>query len=336
MNRNPNPKIIGAFVSVSLVLLVTMVLFFGSAGFLGRNVHFILFFDQSVNGLQVGSPVKFRGVPVGSVERIQIRAEGQDPDSRAIPVVIKIDRSRLEDDLGASTSSFQPETIRESVARGLVAQLAIESLITGQLFVEFSFEPEKTQAFRSHLIAANGMVEIPTLGSPLDQITNDLVQLISQVSAVDLGRLSENVNVALENLAVVLQGVDSQGISESVTRAANQVTEFVSSDEFEQSLAAMRGAFIEVQSAAKAFNLDTGSLGATVETWTQRFEQSLDKLDGLTAQTTEMIEPDSSLRYELENTLRELSRAAQSARQFTDYLERNPNALLTGRPDQSE
>ena len=336
MNRNPNPKIIGAFVSLSVVLLVAMVLFFGSAGFLGRNVRFILFFDQSVNGLEVGSPVKFRGVPVGSVERIQIRVEGQDPDSRAIPVVIKINRSRLEEDLGASTSSFQPETIQDSVARGLVAQLAIESLITGQLFVEFSFEPEKTQSFRSHLTEANGMLEIPTLGSPLDQITQDMVELISKVSAVDLGRLSENVNVALENLALVLQGVDSQGISESVMYAANQVTALVDSDEFEQSLAAMRGAFIEIESAAKGFNLDSGTLGATLHSWTTRFEQSLDKLDGLTSQTTEMVEPDSSLRYELESALRELSRAAQSARQFTDYLERNPNALLTGRADQSE
>jgi paraquat-inducible protein B len=59
-------------------------------------------------------------------------------------------------------------------------------------------------------------------------------------------------------------------------------------------------------------------------------------LDGLTVQTTQMLEPDSSLRYELENTLRELGRAAQSVRQFSDYLERNPNALLTGRAAQSE
>jgi paraquat-inducible protein B len=336
VNRNPNPKIIGTFVSVSLLLLVAMVLFFGSAGFMGRNVRFILFFDQSVNGLQVGSPVKFRGVPVGSVERIQIRVEGQSPESRAIPVVIKIDRSRLEQDLGVASSLFQPETIRESIERGLVAQLAIESLITGQLFVEFSFEPGKVTAFRSHLVEPNGMVEVPTLGSPLDQITEDMVQLISKASAVDLDRLSDNVNVALENLAVVLQGVDSQGISASVTHAANQVTALVGSDEFEQSLTAMHGAFVEVQSAAQAFNLDTGALGATVNAWTTRFEQSLEKLDGLTSQTTEMVEPDSSLRYELESALRELSRAARSARQFTDYLERNPNALLTGRPDRSE
>jgi paraquat-inducible protein B len=336
VNRNPNPKIIGAFVSASLVLLVAMILFFGSAGFLGRNVHFILFFDQSVNGLKVGSPVKFRGVPVGSVERIQIRAEGQDPDSRAIPVVIQIDRSRLEQDLGVSTASFGADAVLELVSRGLVAQLSTESLITGQLFVEFSFEPGKVQAFRPHLVGTNGMVEVPTFASPLDQITDDLVQLISNASAVDLKRLSENVNVALENLAVVLEGIDSKGISASVTTAADKVTAFVGSEEFDQSLATMRTAFEDVRSAAKSFNLETGSFGATVDIWTKRFGQTLDKLDGLTAQTTEIMEPESSLRYELENTLRELSRAAQSVRLFTDYLERNPNALITGRPDQSE
>ena len=336
MKRNPNPKIIGAFVSGALLLLVAMVLFFGSGGLLGRNVRFILFFDQSVNGLLVGSPVKFRGVPVGSVERIQIRVEGQDPQSRAIPVVIKIDRSRLEQDLGVAASTFQPETISQAIERGLVAQLAIESLITGQLFVEFSFEPGRADAIRSHLIEANGMVEIPTLGSPLDQITADLVQLIGKVSAIDLRRLSDNVNVALENLAVVLQGLDSDGISTAVIHAAHQVTGFVESDDFDQSLAAMRGAFQEVQSAAKAFNLDTGKLGGTVDHWGRLFEQSLGQLDQLTQQTAEMMAPGSSLRYELEQTLRELGRAAQSVRQFADYLERNPNAWLTGRAAQSD
>ena len=97
MKRNsPNPKIIGAFITAMLVLTITMVMYFGSANFLNRSTYFIVFFDQSVNGLQVGSAVKFRGVPVGEVKRIMIRAEGQREDSTAIPVVIAINRSRLE------------------------------------------------------------------------------------------------------------------------------------------------------------------------------------------------------------------------------------------------
>jgi paraquat-inducible protein B len=331
--RKPQPKLIGAFVSVSLLLLVGLVLFFGSSSLFRRTTHFILFFDQSVNGLNVGSPVKFRGVPVGSVERIMIRAVGQDPDSTAIPVVIKINRSRLENDLGVSATAFEPETIQASLDLGLVAQLNLESFITGQLFVEFSFEPEKTETFHLHQGEASDMMEIPTLASSLDQITGDIAQLISGVGAIDLPRLNENLNTALENLAVFLAGIDSGGITESVTQAADQVTALASSEDFKKTIIAIRTAFEELKSTSVSLNMDKGPLAKRLDLWTTKFTHTLDGVDQLAGSVDSLLQPDSSMRYQFENTLRELSQTAKSIRMLTEYLERNPNALLTGRPD---
>ncbi len=336
MNRKPSPKTIGAFVTAAIILLVGMILFFGSTTVLRQSARFILFFDQSVNGLQVGSPVKFRGVPVGSVERIMIRTEGQREDSTAIPVIIRVDRSRLEKDLGVSELAFQPDTIQQSIDRGLVAQLNLESFITGQLFVEFSFEPERLSTWRPHLEERVGIVEIPTLASSLDQMTGDVAQLISDLGAVDLPRLNENVNRVLEHLAVVLEGIDSEGISQSVTGAADQVSALVGSEDFKKSVAAMHGAFDAIRATAASLNMKEGPLADTVKQWTDQFSRTLEGLDRFVDDTGEMVKPDSSLRYEFENTLRELSRAAQSVRLLTDYLERNPNALLTGRPEDVE
>ena len=331
MNRKPNTKLIGVFVSASIALMVGMVMFFGSTHLFSRSISLILFFDQSVNGLNVGSPVKYRGVPIGSVQSVQIHVEGQHPDSRAIPVVIQIDRSHLENELGVSALFVTSQDVLDAMPPGLVAHLSMESLITGQLFVEFSFEPEKVLSYQPHLTEDIGIVEVPTLASPLDQITDDLVQLISQANAVDFVRLNENVNVSLENLSAVLAGIDSKGISESVTRAADNVNAFVDSEDFSQTLTAVRLAFEDIQSTTKSLNLEDGALAKTVERWTVRFEQSLNKLDRLSTQTSSIMEPDSSLRVEFENTLRELSRTALTVRKFADYLERNPNALLTGR-----
>lgn len=336
MNRKPSPKIIGVFVSAALVLFVGMIVFFGTATFLSQSVQFILFFDQSVNGLQVGSPVKFRGVPVGSVERIMIRVDGQREDSTAIPVIIKVNHSRLRKDLGVSESDFQPETIQQSIDRGLVAELNLESFITGQFFVEFSFKPEETLKWQRHATELDGIVEIPTLTSSLDQITGDLAQLISDFGAVDLPRLNENVNTVLENLAVVLEGIDSEGISHSVTTAADQVSALVSSEDFVKSVEAMRTAFEAISVTASSLNLKEGPLADIVKKWTDQLSHTLSGLDQLVAEGGELLKPSSNLRYEFENTLRELSRAAQSMRLLTDYLERNPSALLTGRPEDSE
>jgi paraquat-inducible protein B len=334
--RKPQPKLIGAFVSASLLLLVGSILFFGSASLFKRTTRFILFFDQSVNGLNVGSLVKFRGVPVGSVERIMIRAEGQDPGSTAIPVLIQINRSRLEKDLGASASAFEPETIQASLDQGLFAQLNLESFITGQLFVEFSFEPEKIKMFHLHQTVVGDVMEIPTLASSLDQITGDLAQLISGAGAIDLPRLNENLNNALENMAVVLDGIDSAGITRSVTRAADEVTALTSSEDFKHTITAIRTAFDELKATSVSFNMTSGPLAKRLDLWATRFVDTLDGVDRLTRETGSLLDADSSLRYEFENTLRELSQAAKSIRMLTDYLERNPNALLTGRPEDGE
>ncbi len=337
MNRKPSPKTIGAFVTAASVLLVAMVLFFGSVSLLTKSDRFILFFDQSVNGLAAGSPVKFRGVPVGSVERILIRVEGQREDSTAIPVIIKLDRSRLERDLGVSEASFSPENIHESIDRGLVAELNLESFITGQLFVEFNFEDEDDlSTWKPHLEEVNGVIEIPTLGSSLDQITSDVAKLISGLGAIDIPRLNENVNSVLENLTAMIAEIDSAGMSRSVIGAADEFKALASSDELKGSIVAIQEAFEVINETVKTYNLNDGPLGETIITWTQQYEKMMEGLDSLVQEAGELISPELDLRYEFETTLRELSRAAQSIRLLADYLERNPNAVLTGRSEDEE
>lgn len=319
-----------------LLLIVGMVMYFGTANFLNRSTYFLLFFDQSVNGLNVGSAVKFRGVPVGEVKRIMIRADGQREDSTAIPVIIEINRSRLENDLGVSSTAFAPENIKESIGRGLVAELSLESFITGQLFVEFGMKPDRSGDTTLHLEQENGILEIPTLNSSLDQITADIAQIISDVGALDLEELNQNINAVLVNAATMLEGIDSEGISESVTGAADQVAAFIASEEFKDSLVAVRGAFEEIRDTAGSFNLSDGPLAETIDTWTAQITETLDSLDNLTNDASALLQPDSNVRYEFETMIRELGRAARSIRLLSEYLERNPNALLTGRSEEEE
>lgn len=332
MNRtNPNPRVIGAFVTATVILIVVMVFYFGTASFLNRSTQCILFFDQSINGLTVGSAVKFRGVPVGQVRRIMIRSDEQIEASTAIPVIIEINRSRLEQDLGIPNDVFDSGWMQGSIDRGLVAQLNLESFITGQLFVEFSFEPDKMRDYQTHMESPNGLIEIPTLNSSLDQITADVAQIISDVSDLDLEELSENVNRLLVNAANALEGIDSEGISRSITKTSDAVTRFVESDTFEASLLAAREAFEDVSETAKSFNLSEGPLAERVDTWTVQITETLDALEVLSGDASALLKPGSEARYELESMLREISRAARSIRLLSEYLERNPNAVITGR-----
>lgn len=312
MSRSTNTKAIGIFVTASIAVLVLLVLFFGSAKLFSQSIRYILFFEHSVNGLNVGSPVKYKGVPVGIVERILIRVEGQSRESTAIPVIVRIDRSRLTNRLGTSVEVFEPKFIQKMIEDGLVAQLEQESFITGQLFVEFSIQSEQAGNFVKNRNGDGdyGMVEIPTLGSSFCEITNDVGSVISLFAEFDFQKTYQTINSVLESLLLVLQGIDAKELSRSITGAADQITVLLESGELEASLSSARSAL-------------------------EQLDQTLSGLNRLVANGNDLIAPESPTRHELQNSLRELSQTAQSLRLFINYLERNPSALLTGRPEQS-
>jgi len=331
VSHQPSPKWIGGFVVGAFALSIVLVITLGSVDLFSRPTRYVLFFDQSVQGLTVGSPVKFRGVPIGAVEQILLRVDGQSPKSKAIPVIIRIDQRRVQERLGLDHGFLAPKNIGKAIDRGLCARLTLESFITGQLFVEFDYAPER-EATR-HLENDAQWREIPTHKSSIDQITRDLAELIKDAGEVDLARLNENVNRALKNLADVLGGLDSKAISGTVTEAARSVTRFVGSSDFRETVAAVRSGFEEVAATARRLQGEAGPLRARVSAFFERFETTLDNLDRLSANAASMVEPGSDFRYQVKTSLRELQRAAQSLRGLSDYLERNPGALLRGRAD---
>lgn len=332
MNRSINPKIIGLFVTAAIAVFVMLVLFLGSARLFSQSVRYILFFEHSVNGLDVGSLVKYKGVPIGVVERILIRVEGQSQDSTSIPVIVRIDRSRLTNRLGTSVKVFDPKFIYEMIENGLVAQLEMESYITGQLFVEFSLQPDQVNDFESHRSGDYGMIEIPTLSSSFYEITEDVGSLISSFAELDFARTFQSTNLVLENLASVLQKLDTKELSRAVVDLSDQITLLLGSEEFRTTLLSLRSALEQFETTVSTYELQDGQIAEAVD----RLNQTLAGLDQLVEVGNEMLAPESTTRYELENSLRELGRAAQSLRFFIEYLERNPNALLTGRAETTE
>jgi paraquat-inducible protein B len=336
--KRPNPKLIGAFVTLALVALAAMVITLGSFSILGKSLRFVLFFDQSVNGLQVGSAVKFRGVPVGTVQQIQIRHPDQKSDSTAIPVIISIDINRVQGNLGLDSGVFGEEAIEGSIRRGLYARLNLESFITGQMFVEFDFENDLLPVF--HLKSSSEFVEIPTVPSSLDQITRDIADVIANVEAIDFARLNENFNRILEGAAEALEHLDFPELNKSWLAVMGSARDLFDSGEINELLASLTDAGREVEKVAARMDefLDTETIDG--QNMAESFASLLDgarktlgQFDKLAATGDELIGPNSELRQEFEYSLRELSRTARSLRILADYLERNPRALLTGRAD---
>src|SRR5215472_17954093 len=100
MGKRANPTMVGAFVLGALAIVIAVVVGLGSSHLFTRQHKFVMFFSSDVNGLNVGAPVKFRGVEIGSVSNIMLSLGGlgggmQQSAQIRIPVIIQLDSRKL-------------------------------------------------------------------------------------------------------------------------------------------------------------------------------------------------------------------------------------------------
>ena len=95
MSRRANPTLIGAFVVGAITLAIAAVFILAGDALFRRDIQkHVLYFNGSVKGLNVGSPVMFRGVNIGTVTKIQLVVAENNIDIE-IPVIIEIDQTRF-------------------------------------------------------------------------------------------------------------------------------------------------------------------------------------------------------------------------------------------------
>ena len=79
--------LIGLFVIIGTTLMVGAIIWLGANKFMKENIEYVTYFSGSVEGLETGSPVKYQGVPIGTVKSIRVADDG-----RLIEIVMNLDR----------------------------------------------------------------------------------------------------------------------------------------------------------------------------------------------------------------------------------------------------
>lgn len=300
--RKANPAAVGAFVLGAIVLVIGGVLALGSGRFLRETQHYVLFFDGSVNGLTVGSPVKIRGVEIGSVLTVTSLV---DTRSRNVvnEVVVEVDSTRfkrLGPPLGTSAL----------VKSGLRARLELQSFVTGQLYVGFDFYPDtpvKLMGFESEY------PELPTIPSVSQEVESTVRGLVARLQELPLTEIANNLNESVASLKSLLSSPDLEAavaqLDDTVTETREMVTD-------------ARGLLDDV--------------GAQVDPVAGGAVAALDQARATLATIDGAVQPDSEVRYELARALEEMTEAANAIRRLADYIERNPSSVVFGRASQGE
>jgi paraquat-inducible protein B len=356
MSKPTSKTLIGAFVVGAVVLAIVGVVIFGSGKFFTKKQEYVLFFDSSIKGLNIGAPVMFKGVKIGSVTDIKVVFNPEDL-SLWTPVYIETEPDRIStlgEDVRVSRMRelFQRLRPRERIARfvkrGMRAQLQMQSLVTGKLFVALLFRPETPVEVKG---LEKRYLEIPTIPTPMQEMAERIEKLPIEeilnkvlaavdgiekfVNSPEVGKTLHSVHMALEDLRKLVRDVDAQvdPLVSSVDKTLRDTRKLVRNinKQVGPLASGLKETVGDYGKLARDVDAQVGPLASSIQQSLEEARGALKQGQNTLAAAQADLGEDSPLLYELDNALKEVAAAARSIRLLADYLKRHPEALLQGK-----
>jgi paraquat-inducible protein B len=321
MSQKPNPVSIGLFIVIGVALGVTGLLLFSSSKLFTKTLDCIIYFDQSLNGLQEGAPVKVRGVTIGSVKRVMVRFN-QATNDLALPVIIELQEKLINQRMSEPLIAFTGTFLEERVRSGMRASLQAESLVTGVLYVELRRNPKAPPPVFHQLVKR--YPEIPTEQTQIQVLMDNLASL-------DIKGISTNINALITRLDKVLESMHMGDISIAVTNTLSSINELVASPEITNSLVALRTTLDQYKVLGEKLTGRVDPLAESVTNSLAEANRTLAQLRGTAENLRSMLRPEAPLQHDLDQLLRQLAGTAESVSTLMEFLQQHPNALITGR-----
>jgi paraquat-inducible protein B len=310
---------LGLFVVGGFAMLLAVFAYIGAESIQKEGVVYVSYFDESVQGLEVGSPVKYRGVTIGSVKKIDVAV-----DRRHVEVSSELTVDLLKG-LGLGEVKNRGDGTTMHVPEDLRVQLASTGL-TGVKFIgidffEIALYPAPSLPFE---VPDN---YIPAAPSMMKNIEDSLTR-----TAQRMPDLADDVGLILQKVNRILDDVEDKKLSDRAVAT----------------IEATNGLLAEARN--KLRDLDTAKLSKEASGTLENLNQSVGRINGMLARIEgegglmvnmeraslavgDVARDANGLESELEKTLRDVQDAAKSIRKLTDALERDPDMLLKGRAE---
>lgn len=329
MKTKISPSLVGLFVLGAFALAAIALLSFGGVNFFSKPQRFVCYFNETIQGLDLGSPVKLRGVRVGRVVDINVRYDA-DRDINEVAVVCELSRNMITDTSDKMIDVSNKAVLQEMVDHGLRAQLGVLGLATGLLYVELNFYDTAEYPLDQRTPDPRGLY-VPAVPSAISEFQASLSEILSDLKRVDFANVSKEAKGLLVDLRRQVNKIEVKDLITEWTRAAQSVQRLADSPE-------LKGAMANFGQASKDLSTVLNKLDA-------RVDPTADKLDETLAEAKTAIEAFSATALALrrfvgdnqqlgENageSLQRVGEAADAVQRLADFLERNPSALITGR-----
>ncbi|MDH8314256.1 intermembrane transport protein PqiB [Klebsiella pneumoniae] len=173
-----------------------------------EHIDYVMFFKDSVRGLQPGAPVEFRGIRLGTVGKVPFFIPGLKQrlnDDYRIPVEVRVEPQRLINQLGGDPNIRAH--IDDLINRGLRGSLKTGNLVTGALYIDLDFYPKAPP--RGKIQEFNGYPIIPTISGGLAQIQQRLMDALDKINNLPINPLLEQATSTLAQSEKTMQHVQT-------------------------------------------------------------------------------------------------------------------------------
>ncbi len=358
MRTKPCYFIIGLFVIVAGALILAAIVVFGSGLFMQKKLYFETYFDGSVSGLTVGSPVELRGVRIGKVEKIvfvrdEYKLAVQPSETPRYEHYVMVLCSVLRENLPEASDEQRMARLKDMVGRGLRVRLS-SNLLTGQAYLQADYlDPLRFKVLEigwepENLYVSSAPGEFETLKDSVDKVLfrlqeldidklvvaveNVLTSLDRAIADARIPEISKEARDLLAEARTQVRELDTSKISLAAQQVFASADRAVADANVPGLSRELKSLIAEVRQTNKNLQKlvaspEPGSGPSSLPEMVARLNKTLAKIDKLI----------STERPQIEVILANFKEISDNVRELTENLKRHPSELLRSKPpSQSE
>lgn len=311
---------VGLFVAIGIAFAILVTIWLGMSRFLEKGRFYATYFDESVQGLDVDSPVKYRGVFTGRVESISVA-----PDSKLIKIILKIDSDQKLD-------------------QNIVAQLKSVG-ITGSMFVELDQKKEGQPDQSPHLSFPSEFPIIASKPSEISGLMGGINELLNQIKSLDLDEIVGKIKTTLDNINQTVDDANVQRISKKIESSIESMERILADHRWNKILTSADSAGDSLnnlldkadRTLVRVQGIITGK-EQTIKTAIDDFSQAVKNANLFLNKGSSLVSgTDASISELMDHLLiaaQNLEKASENLNQLMELLSDHPSQLLFGEPPQ--
>ena len=327
---------IGLFVIGATSLAVMGIIVLGAGKWFEKVTMVETYFTESVQGLEVGAPVRLRGVPVGRVESIRLAREEYgivfDPKNGTFPYKgVVVVRMSVRTSVGVHiTEEDEKQVMKMAADAGFRFRLASQG-ITGVLYVESEFfDPLRYPPME--VVWTPKTPYIPSAPSAITELGTDLRSITKKLEQVEIDQIARNLDTMITSVSTLVNDLQAEQLGVEVKHAMAEIRgtvqdarRVIGNPDLTKALKDSSAAMADIRRTAADLSVTAKSTRDALTQFPEmmaRLNKSVQRVDALLADKGETVD----------DLLENLRSVSEELHYLTKAVEQYPSQVLFGEP----